>query len=964
MSGVEPNPGPIATTLKFGLLNTRSMVNKAALIHNIVNDHKLDMLAVTETWVYEDSPDVHKQEAAPDGYSIVHAHRPPAEGKSKSIGGGIALIYRDNIQVKVLPAACPVRSFELLLVKIINSTECLRLAIIYRPPSTRMVDFIMEFTDLFASGILGPKYIVCGDLNCPGPPGTRGLVHDELLELINSQSLCQHVITATHQTGNILDHILTPDTIDIVRTVEIEDVGISDHSLIKCTVLNKVHYADVLQSTFRNWKKLDVSLFREKLLQSSCCVQPSTSADQFNNQLEADITCILDELVPFRTNTRRQGKSGNKWLSPEAVAAKQTRRRLERRWKTTRQESDRLAYRAACRSANRLINDSRKLHCAQAVKQASHDPRCLWRTVKRLLHPSKSSKALTGLCTSFCSAFSDKIRNIKLTIQEMKAGGITDPLPEENCETDSPFCDLLPVTTREVLKALNRLPNKTSPLDYLHTSVLKSCADVMAPLIAHLANLSFSEGKFPTSFKLAQVTPLVKKCGLDESDPKNYRPISNLQTIGKVIERLFLARILPCIAASGRFSPLQSAYRKRHSTETALLKITDDLYRIIDGSKAAVLIGLDLSAAFDTIDHATLVRRLGTRYGISGVVLNWIRSYLEGRHQYVKIGQETSATTLCESGVPQGSVLGPFLFSVYVSPISDIIASYDIQFHQYADDTQLYLEVKSGNDDESLKKLEMCTRTLRDWFLHNGMLLNPEKSEALLVAGRAQVKKFTSANTLSVAGTNIPLSVELKSLGVTLDQHLSFDQHVRNVVKTSNFHIRGLRHIRPVLDERTANTICCSIVNSRLDYCNSLLYGSSAKNLDKLQKVQNTLARVVSGARRRDHIKPVLKKLHWLPVRERIKYKIALISQKVISTRQPEYLADIVNVYQPTRQLRSSSQQKLTGRSTKTSTGDRAFSCASKEIWNTLPPELRIEGNTKTFKSKLKTFLFTTAFCM
>jgi hypothetical protein len=301
---------------------------------------------------------------------------------------------------------------------------------------------------------------------------------------------------------------------------------------------------------------------------------------------------------------------------------------------------------------------------------------------------------------------------------------------------------------------------------------------------------------------------------------------------------------------------------------------------------------------------------------------------------------------------------------VYVSPISDIIASYGIQFHQYADDTQLYLEVKSGNDDESLKKLEMCTRTLRDWFLHNGMLLNPEKSEALLVAGRTQVKKFTSANTLSVAGTNIPLSVELKSLGVTLDQHLSFDQHVRNIVKTSNFHIRGLRHIRPVLDERTANTICCSIVNSRLDYCNSLLYGSSAKNLDKLQRVQNTLARVVSGARRRDHIKPVLKKLHWLPVRERIKYKIALMSQKVISTRQPEYLADIVNVYQPTRQLRSSSQQKLTGRCTKTSTGDRAFSCASKEIWNTLPPELRIEGNTNTFKSKLKTFLFATAFCM
>ena len=142
--------------------------------------------------------------------------------------------------------------------------------------------------------------------------------------------------------------------------------------------------------------------------------------------------------------------------------------------------------------------------------------------------------------------------------------------------------------------------------------------DVFSPLITYLVNLSFKEGCFPDQFKQAQVTPLIKKTGLDETDPANYRPISNLNTLGKIIERIFLTRLLPHIYSTGNFSPMQSAYRKRHSTETAMLKILDDLYRLIDRKKAAVLIGLNLSAAFDTIDHNILIERLNTTFGVSG----------------------------------------------------------------------------------------------------------------------------------------------------------------------------------------------------------------------------------------------------------------------------------------------------------------------------------------------------------
>jgi hypothetical protein len=172
----------------------------------------------------------------------------------------------------------------------------------------------------------------------------------------------------------------------------------------------------------------------------------------------------------------------------------------------------------------------------------------------------------------------------------------------------------------EVSKLIAKLQNKTSPLDYIHASVLKSCSDIISPIVVHLANLSFAEGCFPDRFKVAQITPLLKKDGLNANDPANYRPISNINTISKIVERLCLARLTQHIAATGQFNPLQSAYRRHHSTETAFLKIFDDLNRIIDGRCSAVLVGLDLSAAFDTIEH-DILKRLRSVFRVTGIAL-------------------------------------------------------------------------------------------------------------------------------------------------------------------------------------------------------------------------------------------------------------------------------------------------------------------------------------------------------
>ena len=215
---------------------------------------------------------------------------------------------------------------------------------------------------------------------------------------------------------------------------------------------------------------------------------------------------------------------------------------------------------------------------------------------------------------------------------------------------------------------------------------------------------------------------------------------------------------------------------------------------------------------------------------------------------------------------------------------------------------------------------------------------------------------------VSVTGCDISPAESIKNLGVTLDSELSLCKHVNNICKTSHYHIRALRHIRQSVDLETAKTIGCAIVGSRLDYCNSILYGTSAGNLKKLQTVQNALARVVSGKRKYDRITPTLIDLHWLPVAHRINFKLATIVFKTRIHHQPGYLDNLLVDYEQPRVLRSSADEFLAVPRTRTVLATRAFSVAAPKLWNTIPIEIRNSLSLDTFKSKLKTFLFRRAY--
>ena len=340
-----------------------------------------------------------------------------------------------------------------------------------------------------------------------------------------------------------------------------------------------------------------------------------------------------------------------------------------------------------------------------------------------------------------------------------------------------------------------------------------------------------------------------------------------------------------------------------------------------------------------------------------------MRSYLNNRSQFIRVGNQHSASKICEFGVPQGSVLGPLLFTLYVAPIANVIASFNISHAQYADDTQLYIAL-NHNDDRAMSSLSDCFRKVHNWFSLNGLSLNPDKSEAIVIGTGTRQRSEGSLDAITVGNTHIQTSDSVKSLGIIIDSKLSFNEHVNSLCKSAYFHTRALSHIRKCVPENVAQSIASSMVSARLDYCNSVLYGTSKSNIQKLQHVQNTLARIVTGTKRTEHITPVLARLHWLPLTMRIEYKLALTTFKVITTEQPGYLHDLIKLHHPVRQLRSSLRTNtLHTDIPRTVFGSRAFKYAAPAVWNSLPSELTLDLSSITvFKTKLKTHFYRKAF--
>ena len=448
---------------------------------------------------------------------------------------------------------------------------------------------------------------------------------------------------------------------------------------------------------------------------------------------------------------------------------------------------------------------------------------------------------------------------------------------------------------------------------------------------------------FPKSLKTALIRPLLKKTGLDSDILKNYRPVSNLTFISKVIEKVISGRLNEHLINNSLFDPLQSAYRDKHSTETALIKVQNDILSALAAGSPAILLMLDLSAAFDTIDHDILLSRLCNVYGITGDTLDWFRSYLTGRIQRVVIEDYVSVDQELAFGVPQGSVLGPRIYCMYTKPVSDIIQRHGLSHHSYAGDTQLYTTMDHSNNDwrDGLVRIELCVSEIREWMKQNMLKLNDDKTELIVFTSKYKQDLYNDLS-ITIGDTVVDCSSQVKDLGVIFDRVISLRQHVSYTSRACRFHLRNISRIREYIPQHISIVLIKSLVMSRLDYSNGLLYGLPKCTVSGLQAVQNSAARIVTQERLRDHdaMSRALMELHWLPVDKRIEYKLLLYTYKALHGLAPGYLCKLVVPYEPRRVLRSAESNLLTvppGKPGKY--GSRSFVRASANLWNSLRGE-------------------------
>ena len=632
----------------------------------------------------------------------------------------------------------------------------------------------------------------------------------------------------------------------------------------------------------------------------------------------------------------------------------------------TRSASDREKFIRQCHAVNKLLLSSRSNYYSTLIAENQHDLRKLFSTFSKLLHQRPETRfpqhdSVKSLVQDFIAFFGNKIKKIRDDLdRSIPDNGLEFRDVAAGCQ----FTTFANVSLTELKATVGSMYLKSCDLDPLPGCIMKECFANISSVIVRIVNLSMESGILPTGLKVASVKPLLKKQSLSPEEFKNFRPISNLSFLSKVIEKCVAKQLIDYLDTNDLHVIYQSAYRKLHSTETALIRVYNDIAIALDQKRSVILLLLDLSAAFDTVDHSILLSRLSHRFGIGGTALEWFRSYLSNRTQFVNVNGSTSECHVLKFGVPQGSVLGPLLYSMYTSPLSDIACKHELSFHFYADDTQLYVtfETSSLNDMELSKcKLEACVREIDTWMLLNRLKLNKDKTELLVISSLHLARPTLSH--IQVCDERVLTSSKASNIGVLFDESLSMAPQVTAICKSAFYHLRKISLIRKYLTVDAAQLLVHALVTSKLDYCNSLLYGSPKYLIKQLQRVQNAAARVVTVSPKFCHITPVLKNLHWLPIDLRIEFKILTITYKALHDLAPAYIKNLLKNYYPPRELRSSKKNLLVVPAFRTTSyGRRAFSVVAPLLWNSLPRHIRDAGSLDIFKRRLKTALFIRAF--
>lgn len=918
-------------------LNIQGLLNNLDELKYVMKKRRPDICVCSETHITED---VLNSEIEIKGYTLLRTN------SQSSRTGGICIYVKKSLKIMNSKADFSdfiwLHSFDLC----VDNNESVRMVGVYMSATASKIDILNYFEDWCNNNYESGNVLVCGDFNIDMLMNTS---HKErLVNICNDIGLDQLVKDITRQTNTsatIID--LCFSNIRLDASVLIDD-QISDHRNVELIMnfpkpkerkhkfrIIKVwrgYSTDSLQSVLNTWSA------QWNYIKSGTC---DTKMQWLINKLTETSNHFMEE---------KRVREIDDFFDNELEAMRNEKNQLYKMAQHSGEENDWQVYRTFRNHYKQTIKQKKYSRMQLRLDEVKGDPKKTWRILNSILKENKND---FDHIISNGVVYEDK-KDISNEFNKYFVNAVTEineNIPNEtyvdiiNHVNESTF-EFKPISVSALKIYLKQLEKKDSKDCFnISAQFLLDCSCVIGELLADVINSSFDSSCFPTVLKESIIVPIQKVSGTTRIE--DFRPINTLPCIEKVIEKIAYDQFNKFISENRVICDEQSGFRNAHSCESALSYIIDDWKNCMGNDESILAVFLDFQKAFETIDRNLLIRKL-KKYGVGPRAIEWFQSYLSDRTQRVKFSDAISDALINDLGVPQGSVLGPLLFIIYINDLKKSLQYCNIKF--FADDTLIYIGFKDVNDGQT--KINNDLNNIYIAINQNKLKLNVKKTKLMIITKKLNINK--NLIDIRIDNNRLEFVNELKYLGVILDDNLDFKKNCNYVASKMARKNGLLMRIGNSLNMQQKIQVYKTTIEPHLNYCSTILFLSNKEDINRLQKIQNRCMRNILKVDRRYSSENLLKTLEFLSVDQRIKFNTLVNIFKIVNKISPEYLANKIK-------LNSDNARKATLRNRnliQTNNATRGYTQNSLfykgiNMYNMLSNECKNANNVGIFKSTL-----------
>ena len=829
--------------LKVAHINARSIPKHVHEIDRILQATAIDILCVSETFISKGTPE---NVCKIPGYNLIHVDR------DMSCRGGVAIYLNENLKYKIIKLPVKFVQPEMLFLEITVGLIKIAVGVIYKSPLIPYSIFGAIHENLVSVTSKYDHCIITGDMNIdhlkPNSPAYKFFT-SYLTEPFAFTQVIDEPTRITAHSSTLIDLMLTSATENVKTHGVVDTPGISDHCLTYMAYSIKKPKFKPKMVTRRDFRRFDSVKFKADMEIAPWGNIYAVDDDDVDNKVtifENIHREIIDKHAPMRTF--RVTRPATPWLNDEIKKLMDQRDKYKNKFNKDKKAETELLFKDLRNQVTHAIRKSKIKVFNDKINTKFKNPKLFHQALKNFTiveSKSDTNSECTMDPTILNKAF---VKNNNAKIDEEL---VTDEVNHILNKSKPHVFTFQEISDLEVLKMVRSIKTNACGIDGVSAFFLKLGIEHSVFAFTEIINTSFRYQKFPERWKMAVVKPIPKN-----NNPviaTDYRPISLLPAFSKVVEKLAAKQMIDYLRNSGYLDNLQSAYKQSHSTITALLNVTDDIYEALENSELTFLVLLDYSKAFDCANHRLILAKLRAA-GLCDGALSWISSYLEGRSQKVVTDTGESQWEAVANGVPQGSVLGPLLFTVLVSDLKDAIKRG--RYHMYADDTQLYYNCKVEDANDTINKINGDLENISKFSKTNCLRLNAGKSKYIVIGSRPNLKKLKAIklNEVKIDNEIIEREHEVKNLGVTFDETLSWVRHVNLSVSKAYGKLKNAWRFNKFLSVNSKSCISETYILSLFNYGDIILQNMAKYLQGKIQKVQNRRVRFTYGIRKYDSV--------------------------------------------------------------------------------------------------------------